>query len=199
MVDEEEVLDVDDWHDATKDEFEAGSVMTQKTGLIDYKLDDGGVRFTDVTNMPEKKEKAETSTTVHREHVPEAIAGQDDADQEGRDDHVAKANPDNGDEATKLTDVDIQTRPKKPPDAGYLKLKRVGPGLLKTGILLMHIMLMMNPMIIVSGPVLMNTYGDDNRLHEEEFVYTERGTMGDMGVASMKTELCPCAALGLQE
>ena len=52
----------------------------------------------------------------------------------------------------------------------------------------MHIRLMM---IMVSGPVLMNTYGDDNRLHEEEIVYTERGTMGDMGVVSIKTELCP--------
>ena len=58
--------------------------------------------------------------------------------------------------------MEIQTRPKKPPDAGYLKLKRVGP-----------------------GPVLMNTYGDDNGLHEEEFVYTERDTMGDMGVRTV--------------
>ena len=99
--------------------------------------------------MPEKRGKAETPTTVKREHVHKAIAGQEDADQEGRDDHVAKANPVNGDEATKLPDVEIQTRPKKPPDAGYLKQKRVGPGLLKTGILLM---LMMYPMIMVSGP-----------------------------------------------
>ena len=163
--------------------------MTPETGSAEDKSDDRGDRFIDVADMSVKREKAETPTTVQREHVPEAIAGQDDVDQEGRDDHVAKANPDNGDEATKLTDVDIQTRPKKPPDAGYLKLERVGPGLLKTGILLMHIMLMMNPMIIVSGPVLMNTYGDDNRLHEEEFVYTERDTMGDMGVVSMKTDL----------
>jgi hypothetical protein len=103
--------------------------------------------------MPEKRGKAETPTTVQREHVPEAIAGQDDADQEGRDDHVAKANPDNGDEATKLLDVEIQTRPKK-------------------------------PMIMVFGPVLMNTYGDDNGLPEEEFVYMERDIMGDMGVAN---------------
>jgi hypothetical protein len=49
--------------------------------------------------------------------------------------------------------------------------------LLKTGILLMHLMLMMYPMIMISGPVLTHTNGDD--------------TMGDAGMVFMKTELCP--------
>ena len=63
--------------------------MTQKTGLVDNKLDDEGVRFTDVTNMPEKRGKAETTTIVQREHVHKAIAGQEVADQDGGNDHAA--------------------------------------------------------------------------------------------------------------
>ena len=43
----------------------------------------------------------------------------------------------------------------------------------------------------MSGSVMMNTYGDDHRLHEAGFVYKERDTMGDIGVVSMKTDLCP--------
>ena len=52
---------------------------------------------------------------------------------------------------------------------------------------------MMNPMIIISGPVLMDTYVDDDEPHtsEKEFVYTEGITMYDAGVIYMKTELCP--------
>ena len=53
-----------------------------------------------------------------------------------------------------------------------------------TGILLIHLMLMMNPMIMISGPVLMKTSGEDNNLNdnEYEFVYTEKDTMSDEGV-----------------
>ena len=126
---------------------------------------------------------------MQRERVHEAVAGQEDADQECRDDHVAAANRDTGDGAAKVPDEGIQTRPRKPPDAGCLKLKRVGPGLLKTGILLIHLMLMLYPMIMKSGPVLMDTNVDDNELHDidYEFVYTEGDTMGDAGVVYMKT------------
>ena len=35
-IEEEEVLDVDDWYDATEDKFETGSFMMQKTGLVDH-------------------------------------------------------------------------------------------------------------------------------------------------------------------
>jgi hypothetical protein len=70
-------------------------------------------------------------TTAQREHVHEAIAGQEDADQ-GRDDRVSVANQDKGDGATKISDVEKLTRPRKPPDAGCTKLKMIHPGLLKT-------------------------------------------------------------------
>jgi hypothetical protein len=95
-----------------------------------------------------------------------------------------------GDGAEKAPD---EERPRKPPDTGCLKLK--GPGLLKTGILLIHLMFIMHPMI--SSPVLTDTSGDDNKLNdtEYEFVYTERDTMGDEGVVYMKTELCPMGGL----
>ena len=150
-------------------------------------------RFIDDADMSVKREKAETQITVQIEHVHEAVAGQEDADQDSHDDHAATASQDRGDGTTKVPDEGIQTRPKKPPDAGCLKLKRVGPGLLKNGIQLIHLMLMLYPMIMKSGPVLMNTNGDDNELHdiEYEFVYTEGDTMGDVGVVYMKTELCP--------
>ena len=60
----------------------------QKSALVDYKLDDGGDRFTDVADMPEKRGKAETPSTAQREHVHEAIAWQKDANQEGRDEPI---------------------------------------------------------------------------------------------------------------
>jgi hypothetical protein len=85
--------------------------------------------------MPEKKRKAETPTIMQREQVHETIAGQEDDDQDGSDDHAAGASGGRGDGAAKFPDEGIQERPKKPPDAGYFKLKRVGPGMLKTGIL----------------------------------------------------------------
>ena len=43
-----------------------------------------------------KEGETETLTTVQRERVDEAAAGQEDADQEGRDDHVDKASQDKG-------------------------------------------------------------------------------------------------------
>ena len=63
---EGEVPGVDDWHDANDEEFKADSVMSQKNGLIDNKLDDGGVRFTAVTDMPEKKRKAKAPIIVQK-------------------------------------------------------------------------------------------------------------------------------------
>jgi hypothetical protein len=157
--------------------------MTQKTGLVDNKLDDEGVRFTDVTNMPEKRGKAETPTIVQREHVHKAIAGQEVADQDGGNDHAAAVSRDRGNGAAKFPDEGIQERPKKPPDAGCIKLKRVGPGMMKTGILLIHLLLMLDPMIMISGPVLMNIYVGDGELHasEKEFVYTEGNIMDGGG------------------
>jgi hypothetical protein len=58
-------------------------------------------------------------------------------------------------------------------------------------------MLMLYPMIMISGPVLMDTSGDDNKLNdiEYEFVYTEKDTMGDVGVAYIETVLCPTGGL----
>ena len=43
----------------------------------------------------------------------------------------------------------------------------------------------------MSASVMMNTSGDGHRIHEAGFVYKERDTMGDIGVVSMKTDLCP--------
>ena len=66
-----------------------------------------------------------------------------------------------------------------------------------TGILLIHLMMMMNPMIMISGPILIDTSGDGNKLNdiEYEFVYTEKDTMGDVGVVYMEQELCPTGGL----
>ena len=63
--------------------------MTPKTGLVEDKLDGGGIRFTDVADMSEKRERTKTLTTVQRDHVHEALAVQED-----RDDHVAAAGQD---------------------------------------------------------------------------------------------------------
>ena len=41
----------------------------------------------------------------------------------------------------KHPDVEMMTRPWKPPEAGYTRLKMVGPGLLKTGLIVMLLML----------------------------------------------------------
>ena len=84
------------------------------------------LKFIDVADMSEKMGNAE-------EHVHEAIADQED--------HVAATSRDEGDGATKLPDVEIMTRPRKPPEAGYTKLNMVGPGLLKTGLMVMLLML----------------------------------------------------------
>jgi hypothetical protein len=43
--------------------------------------------------------------------------------------------------------------------------------------------------------VMMNTSGDGHRTHEAGFVYKRRDTMGDAGVISMKTVLCPTGGL----
>jgi hypothetical protein len=96
--------------------------------------------------------------------------------------------PDRGEGDAKFHGEETQ---KKPPDPGYMKFKWISPGLLKTGILLMHLLLMMNPMIMMSGSVMMNTSGDGHRIHDTGFVYKERDTMGDAVVISMKTDLCP--------
>ena len=110
----------------------------------------------------------------------EAVTGQEDADHYDCDDHVATASQNRGDGAAKVPDVGMETRLRKPPDAGCLKLKRFGPGLLKTGILLMLMMktptlimkrtgpclktrsVVMYPMTMISGFVQMETCGDDN-------------------------------------
>ena len=167
--------------------------MSQKTSLGDFKLDDGGVRLTDVTKMPEKRGKAETPTIVQREYVHKAIAGQEATDPDGSDDRAAAASRDGGDEVVKFPDEGIQKRPKKPPDDGCFQMKRVGLGMLKTGIILMHLLFMMEPMIIIAGPVVMNNYVGDFELHasEKAFVNTEENIMCDTGVVDMKTELCP--------
>ena len=135
-VAEEQIIDIDDWYDTTEDEFQAGSFMTLKIG----------------SDMSEKREKAETLISVQTEHVHEAVTGQEDADQDGHDDHPATATRDKGDGAENFPDEEIQTRPKKPPDTGCEKLKRIIPGLLKTGILLVNLMLTLYPMIMMSGP-----------------------------------------------
>ena len=46
-------------------------------------------------------------------------------------------------------------RPRKPPDAGYTKLKMIGPGMLKSGLMVMLLLLMMNPTLIVKRDVLL--------------------------------------------
>ena len=138
--------------DATEDKFETGSFMMQKTGLVDYKLNDKEVRFTDVAVMPEKRGKAATPTTVQREHVHKSIAGQEDAGQEGYDDHVAKANPDKGDEATQIPDMEILTKPRKPPDAGCTEPMMIGPGLLQTSLMVMLLTLIMALQCPTGGP-----------------------------------------------
>ena len=120
---------------------------------------------------------------MQREHVHEAAAGQEDADQEGCDDHVDKASQDKGDGAARVPDVGTQTRPRKPPDVVCIKLKKIAPGLLRTGILMMLLMLVMTnptlilkrtgpltktrslmvcPMMMISEIIQMETCGDDN-------------------------------------
>ena len=139
--------------------------------------------------------RTKTPTTVQRERIQEAPAVQQEADQEGRD----------VDGAAQVPDVGRQTRPRKPPDAECLNLKKIVPVMLKTGFMLMLLMLMMinpilimkktgtlmktrsvmmYPMMMISGPVLMETYGDDNESHdiEDEFVYTEEESKGDVGL-----------------
>ena len=85
--------------------------------------------------------------------------------------------------------MERQTRPRKPPDTGCLKLKKIGHVLLETGLMLMLLMLMMTnlilimmktgtlmptssvmmyPMMMISDPVLMNTCGDDDEAHDIE-------------------------------
>ena len=145
-----------------------------------------------VTDMPEKMQKAKAPIIVQNEQGYEAIAGQADADQDGSDDNAAAAGRDRGDGTQKFPDEETRERPKKPPDAGCFRMKGIGPRILKTGILLMHLLLMMVPMIMISGPAMMNNYVGDYKLQasEKESVYTERDTMSDMEVI-MKSELYP--------
>ena len=96
--------------------------------------------------------KAATPTTVQREHVHKSIAGQEDAGQEGYDDHVAKANPDKGDEATQIPDMEILTKPRKPPDAGCTEPMMIGPGLLQTSLMVMLLTLIMALQCPTGGP-----------------------------------------------
>ena len=163
-VAEEKVLDTDEWLGTTEDKFKAGSFMKPKTG----------------SDMSEKREEAEPPITVQTENVHDAVAGQENADQDGHDDHAVTATRDQGDGAENIPYEEIQTRPRKPSDTECLKLKKINPGLLMTGILLIRLMLMMNPMIMISGPVRMDTYGGGNKLNDIEykFVYTEKNTMG---------------------
>ena len=64
----------------TADEFQAGSFMMQKTRSTEDESDDGEEKFIEVANISENRERAETLTTVQREHIHEALAVQ-----EGRD------------------------------------------------------------------------------------------------------------------
>ena len=64
-----------------------------------------------------------------QEHPPDD--GGDDEEQEGSDDHVAEASQYKGDGVARVPDMGTQTRPKKPPDAGGVKLQKIGPGLLR--------------------------------------------------------------------
>jgi hypothetical protein len=83
---------------------------------------DESVMFAVVADMSEKREKAKI--TVQKEHVHEAVAGQENADQDGRDDCAAATSRDRGDGAANAPDEGTQTRPRKPPNAGCLKLRR---------------------------------------------------------------------------
>ena len=56
--------------------------------------------------MSEKRERAETLTTVQRDHVHKALAVQ-----EGRDDHVAAASQDKGDGTALMEPVVMTTSP----------------------------------------------------------------------------------------
>ena len=67
--------------------------------------DDGGDKFIEIADMSEKRERAETPTTLQGEHVHKAFAVHEDADQEGHDDHVAAAGQEKGDGAAKARDV----------------------------------------------------------------------------------------------
>ena len=91
--------DVEDRFDDTADKSKAGSFMMQKTVSVEDKSNDEGDKFIDVADMSKKRVRAETPTTVRRDHVHVALAVKEDADQEGRDDHVAEASQDNGDGA----------------------------------------------------------------------------------------------------
>ena len=46
-------------------------------------------------------------------------------------------------------------RPRKPPDAGYTKLKMIGPGMLKSGLMVMLLLLMMNPTVLLKRDVML--------------------------------------------
>ena len=75
-------------------------------------------------------------------------------DQDVHEDHADTATRDKGDGAENIPVEEIQPRPRKPPDTGCIILKRINPGVL------------MNPMIMMSVPVLMDTSGYDNGLND---------------------------------
>ena len=106
--------------------------------------------------MSEKRERAETLTTVQRDHVHETLAVQ-----EGRDNHVAAAGQGKGGGAANAQDmrghdnfmnnvpVGGQRRHERQFSAGSFMTKKTGSVLLKTGFVLMCLMMMMtNPMIM---------------------------------------------------
>ena len=89
--------------------------------------------------------------------------------------NVAATSQDEGDGATKLPVVEMQTKPKKPPDNGCLDGNKIVAALLKTGFMLILMMLIvtsplfmmkmkmgsviMCPMMMMSGTALLETYG----------------------------------------
>jgi hypothetical protein len=87
--------------------------------------------------------------------VPHANEGDSVPVQEGGGDGAAD---DPVDQGHGVCDGDAhdggQDRPKKPPDAGYTKLKMIGPGLQRSGLMVMILMLMMNPALILRRSVL---------------------------------------------
>ena len=122
---------------------------------VEDKSSDKGEEFFDVADVSMMNKRAETQTILQSKHVHEAHAVQHNADQEGCDEHDAAAGQDRVDDfedATQVPEVERQTRPRKPPDAGCLKLKKFGPVLLKTGFMLTLLMLMMtNPILRMKG------------------------------------------------
>ena len=112
-------------------------------------------------------ERAETPTILQRKRVHEAAAVQHNAVQEGCDEHDAAAGQDQVDDvenATQVPEVERQTRPRKPPDAGCLKLKKIGPVMLKAGFMPIKDSVVMNMWDDMKQLKLRMTFGSVARI-----------------------------------